>query len=793
MMNYEICKVPEYKVNYTKSIKKTENIDTIETLLNQDCQYHERLLKNDNLKLNTDIDKLKEKNPNADFDKICGDICEYLGVEFNDLSYTTNYSVESGSHHIVIPKYYMNSCEQKLLWNDFRNKYGYGKEIDADVLGKDSWFRLPNQTKEGVKNTKHIINQGEMKDFVLKYIEEAEEYKLPFEIQKKSSSIKLMKVKVASETTNETDSDDDDEFVKPVTQNQELLDLIIIDKKDRKKWFSICSFIKNNKMTNDDWLRFCKNNELNMDEEKINLLKNLTPLNIEIYYLRALAKESNPEKYKTWLQKWEIYYIKVEDIDDPHKVAKIISQTLKEELILCKEKWYVLNEKKLWKQQKEPSYYIINELRKYIDESNKIIVYKISKTEGKQKDELIEKSKLYLKTYKTICSSGYLNVLTKFLRTLLIDDKFMDKLDANADKLAFQNGIMDLKTKKFRKGILSSDFITDTIPFNYEIGKATAEKKRFIKNVLLKILNNNEEHLEYFLSIIGFTFIGSPHLEKSLYFCVDKTKKCAGDNGKTFFFDILTTLMPNYVYKSKGTLLEEKNTKIHKQLVMMNGKRLVWVDEFGTNKSNAVLMKELGDGLHIENEVMFGTSDNINVMFKLFALTNHLPNIDPKDTAVYNRYKQISYGSHFDRTGNRTEEDPDNLLFIANVTLGDTIKSDYYNEIFELIIEYANKYYIDKIPSIPFQFIKDTTETQNKNDEFGLWFDDNIIIDTNERISKIQMLKGTNMSLKEIIEGMTRKGFEYKKALNCGKDEFKNKIQGGWEGCKIIFNDGDEE
>ncbi len=65
------------------------------------------------------------------------------------------------------------------------------------------------------------------------------------------------------------------------------------------------------------------------------------------------------------------------DIDDSFKVAKTISNTLKSTLILCNEKWFMLTDKQLWKQQKEPSFYIINELRKYIDESNKKIVFKI--------------------------------------------------------------------------------------------------------------------------------------------------------------------------------------------------------------------------------------------------------------------------------------------------------------------------------------------------------------------------------------------------------------------------------
>ncbi len=600
--------------------------------------------------------------------------------------------------------------------------------------------------------------------------------------QEQPKITKVKKIIVANDAEAITDNESETETPSKL---QELLQLISIDKKDRTTWLRICSCIKYNGLSNNDWLNFCKKNCLNIDTEKEELFKNLNPYPIEIHYLQSLAKKSNQNGYKLWLEKYDIYFINADDLDDPYKTAVTISNTLKDTLVLCKENWYMLTDNQLWKQQKEPSFYIINELRKYIDESNKKLVHKISQASGEEKDKLIEKSKIYLKAYKTISGSSFLNVLTKYLKTLLADDKFADKLDANKGLLAFQNGIMDLETKTFREGILSSDFVTQTIPYDYV--KGNESKKMFVKSVLLKILNNNAEHLEYFLSIIGYTFIGSPNLEKSIYFCVDKTDKACGDNGKTFFFDILTALLPNYVYKSKGSLLEEGNTKVHKQLVMMKGKRLVWLDEFGKKKSNSELMKEIGDGLNIENEVMFGTSETINIMFKLFTLTNNMPIIDPKDTAVYNRYKQISYGSHFDRTGNRVEEDAENLLFIADTSLGDKIKAEYYNEVFDIIIEYANKYYSKKLPSIPIQFIKDTKETQKSNDAFANWFDENCETDVNERVALKAIILQSGLSEKLVKEGMERMGYKYNKELKgIGKDSNGKYYKGGYVGVKLV-------
>jgi phage/plasmid-associated DNA primase len=547
------------------------------------------------------------------------------------------------------------------------------------------------------------------------------------------------------------------------------------------------------------WLQFSKINEEKFEEKETKHLWNKTKDKYEnpitIGSLIKWAKDSNIDLYNSLFKKSMTfdYYISIEDLQDIYNVGDIITKTIKNHLKYCNEKWYILDSNNLWKQQKEPSYYITKEIRKYIDFSHKQIVIRLEKTNDEDsRNQLIKCSKQYLKSYQTISTSGFLSVIKKYLMSTLTDNKFSEKLDSTPHVLAFKNGIMDLRTRTFREGILSSDFITETIPYDYK--PCDPEKKEYLKNtVLKKILNNNDEHLEYYLSIFGFTFIGTPDLEKSIYFMIDKTFGGKGDNGKTLWFDILNYLMPNYVYRSKATLIEKNNTKVHKQIVMTKGKRLVWLEELPKDKqTNPELIKEIGDGKHIENEIMFGTSEPINILFKMFILSNHIPKIDPNESAVYNRYKQISFNSHFDRTGERTEADPQNLLFIADSSLGDKIKNEYYNEVFDLIIEYANKYYENKMPKIPEQFIKDSKETQSSNDKFGKWFHDNCIIDSDELVSKKELITLSNMTEQQVEEGMSRLGFIYQKDLcGLGKDIYGKYYKGGYQGCRI--DDCDKE
>ena len=485
-------------------------------------------------------------------------------------------------------------------------------------------------------------------------------------------------------------------------------------------------------------------------------------------------------------------YISIQDLEDVFKCSTIISPELKKTLVLCKENWYVLvPETQLWKQIKEPTFYVISEIRKYIDYSNAQLANKMIGVDGEEKDKLIGIQKEYLRYYTKINASGYITMCVKNLRAQLVNDLFETKLDTTPCILAFTNGVMDLKTKTFREGLRWDDFLTDTIPYDWQ--PSDSSRIDYVKSVLNKILNNNIEHLEYYLALIGYSFIGMPQLEKSLYFMIDGTENGKGDNGKTFFFDILNTLMPNYVYKSKGSMIEDGNAKIHKQLCMTKGKRLVWLDEFSTKKTNAVLMKEIADGKTIENEVMFGTSESINILYKMFILSNHIPKVDSNEEAVYNRYKQVSFGSHFDRTGVRQKEDADRLLFIADCSLSDNLKNEYYNEIFNIIIEYAAKYFVNKLPQIPEKFQKDAQETKLKNDEFRMWFNDNCEVDDSGRIPLELLRERSGFDDKMLKEGMKRIGLKYDKDLfGMGKNVFTNKYyKGGFEGCCFLKNNDD--
>ena len=231
----------------------------------------------------------------------------------------------------------------------------------------------------------------------------------------------------------------------------------------------------------------------------------------------------------------------------------------------------------------------------------------------------------------------------------------------------------------------------------------------------------------------------------------------------------------------------------------MKGKRLVWLEELPQDQqTNAALIKELADGKTTENEVMFGTEENINILFKLFVLSNHIPKIEENEDAIYNRYKQFSFNSHFDTSGELSEPNPDTLEFIADMGLPTLIKEQKYNEVINIVVDYAHKYYENKnkLPKIPSQFVKDTNETKEKNNKFQGWFMESCEKSIDGKLSKDDVLKLAGIPVTKfdnVKKTMRNMGFVYNKDLSCGVSKYVTDVtgkykrcKGGWEGVKLI-------
>lgn len=460
------------------------------------------------------------------------------------------------------------------------------------------------------------------------------------------------------------------------------------------------------------------------------------------------------------------------------RIASLIQFPLKNKLIYSNKTnlWYFTNSKtNVWCKSKNANdYLVVSTIQYYVNTILDDLYTKVrNEKDAVKKGDLEKQIKNVKKCYNSVGKSSYIGQTIKYLRTLLNNDSFPEKLDNTGGKIVFADGIYDLKLKKFIKGIRKEHYVSFTLSINYLGEDVDKVKKDKLRDILKKILNWNDKHLEYYLGILGYAFTGDAHLEKAIYYIVDGTEEGKGDNGKTFFFDVLKTLFPEYVKQSDPKLLEESNTKTHKQLPELNGARIAWLDEGTKNKLNAALMKKIGDGLKINTDIMYGNTIDLKVSYKLFVCSNHIPKIDKDEDAVYNRYRQLQLCSHFDRTGLLKTENYETLEFIADTKLGDDLKANYKNEIIDLLIEYGQKYYEKGIPTIPQEFIDAVHKTKTENNEFAKFFYENFEkkVGHNISIDEIELISCYNQE--EIKKHLKKIGLQYNRNLK----EFDVKIK----------------
>jgi hypothetical protein len=482
------------------------------------------------------------------------------------------------------------------------------------------------------------------------------------------------------------------------------------------------------------------------------------------------AKDYDVDKYTLYFN----YFISIQKMTKGAlSIAECISPKLERHLKWSNEKWFMFYKKtNLWMETKEPSHLIVQMIHKHIDYSIQIKISERNKTEDAEEQKRItDDIKTYSKMYSDVDKTGFYSMITKHLKTILYDSTFYSKLDNNPYKLAFLDGLYDMRENEFRKGYSDYDYVTKTIPFDYT--EPTTEQTEFVKNILFKICNCNQSHMDYYMGVLGQALLGDAELEKALYFCVG----VGGNNGKTLIFEALADIMPNYVSKIERKTFEKGYAKAHKHLAGTKGKRIVYVEELSTKEQETEVLKEIGDGKNIKNEIMFGTDELINIMFKLFFLSNCQANLKV-DGGIGNRYRQLCHNSKFNKE--TTEDNYDTLDFIQDKTLADKLKGDFKHALIQLFIDAGHLYTKTNKLIIPDEFEEAIVNTLEANDEVKMWFNDNCEYGDEFKCSKKELEEVISKPFREIQNEIQRiTNFKYERTLK------HNNNRGGFKGFRI--------
>ena len=522
-----------------------------------------------------------------------------------------------------------------------------------------------------------------------------------------------------------------------------------------------------------------------IDESDYEFLKTLLPKsyrddlsNQEIIYY---VQQEDFNNYKIWKEGKFGSFIDICQISTT-EATNYLYIDFKDILVRCNDTWFYFdNDKSIWSKKEKPNYRISMLIKKYID------IEKLKTREIKDYEKRKEKLKELKELNKYLTCHSFISTLVTNFTDLLNDNNIISLFDSKREIISFKNGIYNLKDGIFHSKIYFSDYITETLNYNYEKCNNN-EDINYVYNNIKKICNNDDIITNYVLDIVSYSLLGLPHLEQEFY-VFQGTSAC---NGKTTLLEILTEIFPLYCIKLNNDTFINGFTKSHKYICKIPKKRIVFSEELPKEKLNINLLKEFSDGKKLSTEIMFGTSQDIILSCKLFMTTNYSPNFDI-DKGIARRYTEIRLNSKFYKEdeyekliNDNTKRDNDFLCdknFVTNMT------SKYKYALIDILFKRSTNYYKKGLVR-PNEIKNNINETLELNDELLSFLEENFECIKDNKEAKVDVIKvfdtkySKKMSFKDISTEIKRKW----SCVMYNKDNRINSKKGIFINLKIINN-----
>jgi len=561
---YSIDKYLGKTKNFIENEYEEFELKDLNKLLKSDNGYHLRILKNNYYILFGDCDGYKDNNPITFFNLLIAFLNKHydIKIKLDDISYTINKS-KLGSYHYSIPKYYASTKKLKEIHENFFNMhkdiFNYYDEnnklqkvIDTTIYS-DKWFRYPNQTKEQIENTQHIIEKGNIQDFIVEYIPKdsicINDYKYLDNKEKNNLNDKEKIIKNKKKDNNKIDNKNTDanidNFKKNFRNNNndtiliKLFDECLKQERfdDYNNWIIIGMALKNTFGINGfDLFNYISAKSKKYDGiDKIKEFFNGFQYKLNSGYTIAtiykFASEDNKDKFSEIIKKESLF----KDFDlTSTGIAHYIKYLKPTDFIWKNNELYCYNGKFWEKDDTIMRIYIGGELYNFL-KSVLITCFWDDKSFSQYKTKLDK-----------LRSLNFKKEIIETTKEVLTNNKI--EFDSKYYLFGFDNLVYDLNEDKFRE-YNYDDYISITT--GYEWVEPIKEDIKFIQDMLNKIFPNKEEQKVY-LTICSTGLEGR---------CLERFIIANGNgrNGKGVLNDLLLICFGKYGLIGNNAILFETN------------------------------------------------------------------------------------------------------------------------------------------------------------------------------------------------------------------------------------------
>lgn len=209
-----------------------------------------------------------------------------------------------------------------------------------------------------------------------------------------------------------------------------------------------------------------------------------------------------------------------------------------------------------------------------------------------------------------------------------------DALDTDPWLLNVQNGTIDLRTGEIREHRPES-LITKVIPVEYDPSATYPRWKEFLE----QIMNDNQELIRFLKKAIGYSLTGVT-TERVMFMCHGD-----GANGKSTFLRVIMEMLNDYALRTPTeTLMAKQSWGIPNDVARLKGARFVTAIEGEEGQRLAEsFIKQITGNDKISARFMRAEWFDFFPEFKLWFATNHKPEIQSTDKAIWDRMRLVPF------------------------------------------------------------------------------------------------------------------------------------------------------
>ena len=305
---------------------------------------------------------------------------------------------------------------------------------------------------------------------------------------------------------------------------------------------------------------------------------------------------------------------------------------------------------------------------------------------------------------------------------------FYGQLESIKNVINFKNGYINLQTGEFKKRV-ETDYFIKCLDYDY-----TNEIDENITNEIImifkQICNDDDKMFDFMMSFFSYCLTGETSECKSLF-----TIGLKASNGKSTGTKIFETCFREYSRKLTNAFFKENNESVHKEIAELKGIRYAYMEEYPKNCNlNVDLYKDLVDGNTITNKVMYGTTEEIQITYKINILSNHIPKFE-NDKGILRRGLMAELTNCF--LDEHEYKKKKGTYLLDNTLLMKFNDEKYKQSFFNILLNYSIQYY--KKGLLIFDDLKSGfKEICQENDKMASFIESMFIItdDPNDRIYK---------------------------------------------------------